>query len=167
MNDEQSNLTEQVAERLVDVVPQVMHVIRAKMRRHRASDLSLPQFRTLTFLHRQPGSPLAKVAEHVGLTAPSASKMIDRLVQHGLVLRQEAATDRRSIALTLTTEGEAALARSREATVEDLAAALAQLDASELRALQENLELMGHLFSPQEAPAVPAPDTALLPPKDP
>ena len=167
MDGDLPNLTEEVAERLVDVVPQVMHVIRAKMRRHRASDLSLPQFRTLTFLHRQPGSPLAKVAEHVGLTPPSASKMIDRLVQRGLVLREGAATDRRSIALTLTPEGEDALARSRQATVEDLAAALAQLDAGELRALQENLELMAHLFSPQEAPAAQAPASEPLPAKDP
>lgn len=166
MSDDLSSLSKQVAERLVDVVPQVMHVIRAKMRRHRASDLSLPQFRTLTFLHRQPGSPLAKVAEHVGLTPPSASKMIDRLVQRGLVLREEASTDRRSIALTLTPEGEAALARSRQATVEDLAAALAELDAGELLALRENLELMAHLFSPEETPAVRAPASAPPPTKD-
>ena len=52
-----------------------------------AADLSVPQFRTLLFLRRHPGASLSEVAEHIGLTLPSISKMIDRLEARDLLAR--------------------------------------------------------------------------------
>ena len=65
---------------ILEAVPMVMLAIRTWMRSHRGSDLSVPQFRVLVYLHRHEGSSLSDIAEHVGLTLPSMSKMIDGLV---------------------------------------------------------------------------------------
>ena len=45
---------DECARQLLDTTPQVMRFIRAEMRSHRGHDLSVPQFRTLTFINRNP-----------------------------------------------------------------------------------------------------------------
>src|SRR5512142_2783 len=96
---------DECAAMVVEIVPLVMRTIRAEMRGHRSPDLSVPQFRTLLFLRRQPGASVSDVAGHIGLTLPSVSKMIDRLVTRDLVTRHSAPEDRRRICLDLTPLG--------------------------------------------------------------
>jgi MarR family transcriptional regulator for hemolysin len=83
----------------------VMRSLRAEFRSHRGSDLSIPQFRTLMFLRRTPGKSLADLAEHLGITPPSTSKLVDGLVKRGLIDRQDFPVDRRRIVLSLTPAG--------------------------------------------------------------
>src|SRR5512136_2172583 len=97
------------AQEILEVVPAVMRAIRAEMRRHRMADLSVPQFRTLAFVDRNVDASLSDVAEHIGLTLPSMSKIVDGLVSRKLVTRQTHPTDRRRMTLTLTTRGQTAL----------------------------------------------------------
>src|SRR5512141_2900959 len=104
------------AQEILDVVPAVMRTIRAELRRHRTADLSVPQFRTLAFIDRKADASLSDVAEHIGLTLPSISKIVDGLVTRKLVTRQTASDDRRRMTLALTTRGRSALQASREAT---------------------------------------------------
>ncbi len=114
------------AQDVLEVVPQVMRAIRTELRRHRAADLSVPQFRTLAFIDRQADASLSDVAEHIGLTLPSMSKIVDGLVTRKLVTRQTHPTDRRRMTLALTARGQTALESSRAATraclAEDLVA---------------------------------------------
>src|SRR5512136_939151 len=105
---------ETCAQEILEVVPLVMRTIRAEMRRHRTADLSVPQFRTLAFIDRNVDASLSDVAEHIGLTLPSMSKIVDGLVTRKLVTRQTAAEDRRRMMLALTTRGRSALQASRE-----------------------------------------------------
>ncbi len=119
---------------VAEVVPLVMRTIRAEMRGHRSPDLSVPQFRTLLFLRRQPGVSISDVAEHIGLTLPSVSKMVDRLVTRGLVMRHSAPGDRRRICLELTPLGAATLEATTRTTRERLSVRLAAL-APETRAV--------------------------------
>ncbi len=76
------------AQEILDVVPVVMRSIRAEMRRHRTADLSVPQFRTLAFIDRNADASLSDVAEHIGLTLPSMSKIVEGLVVRKFVTRQ-------------------------------------------------------------------------------
>jgi MarR family transcriptional regulator for hemolysin len=73
---------------LMDTAPQIMQAIRVEMRRGRGSDISIPQFRTLAFIQRNPDSSLSNLAEHLGLTLPSVSKLVDGLVKQELIIRQ-------------------------------------------------------------------------------
>ena len=88
---------EECARQVLEAVPLVMLAIRTEMRRHRGSDLSVPQFRVLVYLNRHAGASLSDIAEHMGLTLPSMSKMIDGLVLRGLVLRRTNPADRRRV----------------------------------------------------------------------
>jgi DNA-binding MarR family transcriptional regulator len=101
------------AESIVDVVPLVMRAIQAEMRSARTRGLSVPQFRALAYIDYHPGASLSDVAEHVGLTLPSTSKMIDGLVARELVARDVCAVDRRRIALALTERGRSVLDSAR------------------------------------------------------
>ena len=101
---------------VLEVVPLVMRGIRAELRRHRGGDLSVPQFRTLIFLNRHEGTSLSEVADHIGLTLPSMSSMVDGLVARRLATRETHPGDRRRMTLALTTRGQATLRSALEAT---------------------------------------------------
>ena len=80
---------DECARQLLDTAPQIMRFIRAEMRSHRGHDLSVPQFRTLTFVNRNPEVSLSHLADHLGLTLPSTSKLVDGLVNQKVVTRRE------------------------------------------------------------------------------
>ena len=80
---------DECARQLLDTTPQIMRFIRAEMRSHRGHDLSVPQFRTLTFVNRNPEGSLSHLADHLGLTLPSTSKLVDGLVNQKIIIRHE------------------------------------------------------------------------------
>ena len=71
---------------LLDSVPPVIWFIRRQMRDHRHG-LSLPQLRVLAKVHSQPTASLSAVAEHVGASLPTASRLVNGLVAKGLLAR--------------------------------------------------------------------------------
>jgi DNA-binding MarR family transcriptional regulator len=137
------------AQGILEVVPAVMRTIRAEMRRHRTADLSVPQFRTLAFIDRQADASLSDVAEHIGLTLPSMSKIVDGLVTRKLVTRQTHATDRRRMRLALTPRGQTALQTSREATRACLAEDLAGLTERQRETIGQAMEILRPVFTSQ------------------
>ena len=141
-----SESNESAAAWLADTIPLVMRTLRAEMRRHRASDLSVPQFRALAFLRRHPGASLSSVAEHVGLTLPSTSKMIDRLVTRCLVARADCPDDRRRVTLTLTPAGASVVEQAAQATQARLAEMLAALSSEERATLVEAMRILQRVF---------------------
>ncbi|MGE5509581.1 MAG: MarR family winged helix-turn-helix transcriptional regulator [Chitinophagales bacterium] len=139
----------QTAQDLMDTVPPIMRFIREEMRRHSSgpgSFLSVPQVRGLAFLSRRPGAALTEVAEHLGVTAATASSMVERLVQQGLVERRTAPEERRRHCLTLTARGEGILADARSATRRRVEAVLAKLSPDEQDAVAQALPLLAKAF---------------------
>ena len=129
---------------LLDVVPLVMHTIRSYMREARATDLTVPQFRALAFLNTHPGATLSGVAEHVGLTLPAASRMIDGLVTRNYAERQPSAANRRCIELRLSSDGQQMLEFTKQRTqqaLSDLLAPLAPPERATVTAALETLKL--------------------------
>lgn len=119
------------ARELLEVTPAIIQAIRVEMRAQRQHDLSVPQFRTMGYISRKPGSSLSAVAEHIGLTLPTMSVLVEGLVQRGLVQRVPDLRDRRRVLLTLTPEGQALQERALQgaaASLEVLLAPLAVLD---------------------------------------
>lgn len=119
------------AKTVLDVIPGVIRVIRTEMRRHRAPALTVPQFRALVYIEAQPGVSVSRVADHVGLTRPSASVLVEGLVRRSLVTRRPHPTDRRSVTLNLTPAGQAVVQTSREQTLAFLAERLGDLSAAQ------------------------------------
>jgi DNA-binding MarR family transcriptional regulator len=125
----------------------VMRSIRTEMRSHRGPDLTLPQFRALVYLSRRQGSSLSDVAEHLGLTAPSTSVMVDGLVSRGLVARQVHPDDRRRVILALTPAGQAAMESAHEMTENRLAERLEDLPEPERAAIVQAMQALVAVFA--------------------
>lgn len=137
----------QSARDVLDVVPMVMRFIRAEMRKYGAVELSVPQFRSLLFIKRHAESPLGSVAEHLGLTPPSTTKLVDCLERQGLVQRKASSADRRKVTLGLTARGSALLDKATEGTQASLVAALAGLEVSELKAIEVAMDALKRVFA--------------------
>ena len=137
---------DECARQLLDTTPQIMRSIRAEMRSHRGHDLSVPQFRTLTYIHQNPEGSLSRLAEHLGLTLPSTSKLVDGLVNEKIIIRRESQDDRRKLMLALTKNGEDILHAAREATQNHLKDILRELAADDLSVIIRALNLLQPLF---------------------
>jgi DNA-binding MarR family transcriptional regulator len=138
---------DECAHAVLDGVPLVMRSIRTEMRSHRAPDLSVPQFRALVYLSREVGPSLSNVAEHLGLTPPSTSVMMDGLVSRGLVARQVHPADRRRVTLELTPAGQAAMESAHEMTQSRLAERLAELPEPERAAIVQAMQALVAVFA--------------------
>lgn len=95
---------------LTEAIRQLIDVITTRSMRERshfvkASGLSMPQFGILMHLYYSNNCGISHLGEHMDISAPAASQLVDRLVQHGLVERTEDPNDRRAKQLTLTPKG--------------------------------------------------------------
>jgi DNA-binding MarR family transcriptional regulator len=136
----------QSARDILETVPLVMRFIRDQIRQRCAPGLSLPQFRTLSFLDRAKNSSLSALAGHLGQTSPAASRLINALVNLGLVKRQPVAANRRQLALTLTKRGRATLEKARHEIRRRLAGTLKPLSAAEHKNVQRALQVLHQIF---------------------
>src|SRR5207237_1332986 len=121
--------------------------VRRHMRSQRSRALSLPQFRTLALLRAVPSAHLSMVAEFLGSSLPTASRMVSGLVAKGLIARRESTGDRRHIELALTPRGAAAIESARRVTRDKLAGELHSLNESERRGLLRAMQLLYDIFS--------------------
>lgn len=69
-------------------------------------DLSLPQWVILSCLWRDGEITVSALADLVGNGLPATSRIVDRMVERGLVARQKHKTDGRAIVVILTDKGE-------------------------------------------------------------
>lgn len=136
---------------VLEVVPAVMDALRAAMRRHVGDQLSVPQFRCLNFIAMEPGCSISAVAGFLGVTLPTASAMVGRLVQAGAVASRADPDDRRCMRLRLTAAGRGQLEQIRRGAREDLAAALARHGATELQGLQRGLQSLREAFQSDDS----------------
>ena len=138
---------DECARQILEAVPLVMAAIRTEIRSHRGSELSVPQFRVLIFLNRHEGASLSDIAEHLGLTLPSMSKMMDGLVARNMVTRQMDPEDRRRVTLVLTTLGRRAMQSAHKATESRLAERLVVLPASDRRLIIKAMQILASVFA--------------------
>ena len=90
------------SERVIDA-----HGARRRVHRSDLRALSLLMQRQQAGLETTPSD----IAKHLGISSPSATALVDRLVKHGHAARERSARDRRSVHVVAT---EAAFAEGRE-----------------------------------------------------
>ena len=142
------------AREILDGVPPVVWFIRKEMRVHRKK-LSLAQFRALVLIYRQPGASLSAVAEHVGSSLPTASRIVQGLVEQGLLTRQGCPEDRRQLALAVTDNGRNVLETAWSSTQGKLAVQLQSLKPGERQAVAEAMRLLKSVFGALGLPELP------------
>lgn len=136
-------------------MPPVMWFIRRGMRRSRTRGMSVPQYRTLCMLDAQPTASLSAVAENLGASLPTTSRIVAGLVTKGLAVRKTSAEDRRQCQLRLTPTGRAALTAGRRATEDQLAAEVASMTNEQRVIVVEAMKLLGDVFGRTDAAADP------------
>lgn len=144
------------AAEILEAVPAAIRFIRAQMRRHRGSDLSVPQFRTLAFIHRNPGTSLSAVSDWLGLSPPATSRLVEGLVRKKFVSRRTPPGNRRVVALSISARGNRTVSAARRATVMRLAAVVAPLSDDERGAIRSALFVLRREFEAVGALGMPA-----------
>src|SRR5881396_3187784 len=76
-------------------------------------DLTFPQLKTLIVLAHEGSSPIGQIAERLGVGQPTASHLVERLVQAGLVERAEDPANRRRTLAHLSYTGEELIGQLR------------------------------------------------------
>lgn len=134
------------AREVLDTVPLVMRFLRQEVRRQSAPSLSVPQVRALAMLDRDPGASLSSLANHLNVTSPTASLIINRLVRQGLVHRAENPHERRRRVLTLTKAGAQRLKVVRAVACAIVEQVLAGGNTKEITAIVRGLDQLKVVF---------------------
>ena len=118
-------------------------------------EASLVQLRALTVLSELAAANLVQLADGMGVTVSTTSRLVDRLVAAGLADRRPSEVTRREITITLTPAGRGVLQRYDDLRVRALRARLGQLGPGRRTAV---VDALADLTA--TTPGVPEPATA-------
>lgn len=138
------------AEEMLETIPAVMRFLRARVKDQAGNSASLPQIRVLGFLSLHPAASLSKVADHLGVSNATASSLVDRLVQKGLVERREHAAERRFVELKLTSEGNQQFKELHLYASAQLTTLLKELPDAKVTQVIDAMNILKDLFSEQD-----------------
>jgi DNA-binding MarR family transcriptional regulator len=99
---------------------------------------------------RRPGISVAEAAQELRLAPNSVSTMVSKLAADGLLSRDRAAADGRSVRLTVTGKGAARVAQWRDIRAELAVRALELLPASDRRAIKTAVPALARLAERME-----------------
>ncbi len=117
------------------------------------AQLTLPQLKTAMILRQLGELSVGRVAERLKVGEPTASHLIDRLVQSGLAERSEDQSDRRRTLVRLSSLGRMLVEERRKWLDEHLQGLFLRISAEELAAFQRGLRaILAVLKSEQEGP---------------
>jgi DNA-binding MarR family transcriptional regulator len=116
------------------------------MRKHRQG-LSVPQFRALIKVRHEAGVSLSEVAEHLGASLPTASRIIAKLVNRGYLTRTESNKDRRQMVLHLTPLGRSLVDAAMESTQAQMETDLANLSHDQRDQVRDAMKILRGLFA--------------------
>jgi len=116
--------------------------------------LSTPQFSLLMQLHYRGVCGMSQISEQFEITPPAASQLVDKLVQNGLVHREEDPHDRRAKSLKLTDKGKELIQRGIEERYRWVDQLAGKLTAEERAKVTEALNIMTGAAKEMEAAAV-------------
>ena len=131
--------TEQMAAQLHSVSMRMLRVLRREDEEAGMSASRLSALSVIVFAGPISLADLA-AAEHV--RPPTMSRIVENLVQDGLVTRETDPSDRRMVRIAATDAGRAVLDDGRARRVHAIGGRLEKLADSERRALYRGLELM-------------------------
>lgn len=110
-------------------------------------DLSMGQLKALVALATVGNMNVGELADWLKTSKPSASILVDRLVQHGYVERMEDQDDRRRTLVSLTTSGSELVARIERNGGERMEGWMEQMSADDLAALTHGLRALAAVVS--------------------
>ncbi|MHB2001377.1 MAG: MarR family winged helix-turn-helix transcriptional regulator [Solirubrobacteraceae bacterium] len=104
-------------------------------------EVTLPQYRMLVVLGTRGPRPASLLAAALGVAAPTATRMCDRLVRKGLITRRGNERDRRQVLLGLTPRGQELLDRVTSSRRAEITALLREIPRERHASLVEGFRL--------------------------
>lgn len=106
----------------------------------------MSQFRSLVRVEREESVSVTDIADHVGTSLSTTSRVVDGLVARGFLARATSKIDRRRVNVSITGKGRAVLQAARNATRQELTRVFASLDEREHATLRDAMEILRRLF---------------------
>jgi DNA-binding MarR family transcriptional regulator len=122
-----------------------IRLLRTLRREDDGSGLSAPRLSALSCIVGEGPVSLADLAHAEQVRPPTMSRIVDALVERGLVTRAADPRDRRSVRIVATEKGTSLLAGGGERRVHALVGRLHKLADSERRALARGVEILERL----------------------
>lgn len=132
----------------------MQHSLHERARFAKSIGLSMPQFSILIQLHFRGVCGMSEVSERFEITPAAASQLVDKLVQSGLIQRDEDPHDRRAKCLKLTDKGRALIQRNIEERYRWVDELAGRLTADERGKVMEALDILNR--TARELEATPA-----------
>ena len=142
-------MSQEIAKKIIENIPQVMRLLRKEMRQNVKGKLTIPQFRLLLRLAHTPSSQ-SELAQWLGVTPPTMSKMIDSLLKNNLVTREYEENNRRKQKIDLTPKGIALIQKQQKAAIEMFSTEIEKLNKTEKEKLNSGLNILLKLVNKNE-----------------
>ncbi len=121
-----------------------------RLRQHSVGGLSPSQVSALASLDCHGAMPMGRLSRLEGVSAPTMTRIVDRLEVQGLVTRAVDPADARSTVVELSTAGTSAIARLRHERTAFLAQRLRGLASADIEALGAALPALRRLAEDRE-----------------
>lgn len=132
-----------------------IHLLRRVRREDPTSGLSAARLSALSVVVHAGPISLGDLAREEQVRPPTMSRLVDALVDEGLVERNPDPTDARAVSIEATAEGLALLEEARLRRIERLVESLDALNAEEIHLLEESLGVLDRVFA-RPAPGKPS-----------
>jgi MarR family transcriptional regulator, organic hydroperoxide resistance regulator len=108
----------------------------------KATGLSMPQFGILMQLHYHSNCGVSDISERFDISSAAASQLVEKLVQSGLIQREEDPNDRRAKLLNLTPKGKDFIQKGIEERYRWVDQLAGKLNAEQRAKVTEALQVM-------------------------
>lgn len=105
-------------------------------------DVTMAQTKALYMLVAAGELRMSLLAGRLGVTSSTATGLVDRLVELGLAVRHEDASDRRQVVIRATSQAQSVLERFRELNAAAIRHLLAYIDRADLPVIERAIDLM-------------------------
>ena len=117
---------------------------------HGLRELTMLQLQALFFVREQKKTTMSELAHELDMSGPSATSLVDRLVDAGWLARHDDPADRRITALTLTKQATAGLAKHLTRKITRVQSLIAPLTAAEQQTFIQLLTKIAHQATKEE-----------------
>jgi DNA-binding MarR family transcriptional regulator len=137
---------QEIAQAVLQIIPSVMRFLTAELRQTN-TPITPPQLGVLTLL-AEDSYNLSELAEQHGVSLPTMSSIVSKMVAAGWVERERSSQDRRVVMLALTPAGHTLLEQIGKQFIGKVAEQLTAVPADKLNELQGGLTLLQTVFTP-------------------
>ncbi len=140
------------AHSIIASVPRLARLMRQDLRLHSAGLFTEPQFRVMAHLYREGSKCFSRLADHMGVSRPSMSKLVYGLETRGLVRRERDPSDRRRVLLALSSKGIEAYEALLGRTERHIVNWIQELDSEQCAEIVRSFHLLVEAFEQVELP---------------